>query len=88
MCAKKKKANPLGIKLTPVKPSKTLGKSLKKKLAELEKRRKNSEEDYEQDKFNKALIRALNNPECIRALRNAVREERTSHRYSLGHLIT
>ncbi len=92
MCAKKRKFRPMGLtldlKLTPVKPSKTLGKTLKKGAEEIEKRRKKSEEDYEQDKFNKALIRALENPDCLRAIRNAVREERASHRYSLSNLIT
>lgn len=88
MCAKERGFSPLGIKLTPVKPSKALEKAFKKIPAKLEKQRKDSEEDHEQNTFNKALIRALENPDCIRAIRNAVREERAGHRYSLSHLIT
>lgn len=66
----------LDLKLTPVKPSKTLGKALKKSAEQIEQRRKKSEEDYEQDKFNETLIRALENPDCVRAIRSALREDR------------
>lgn len=89
MCAKKKKVNPLkvafpGQKPKKVKLSKTPRGALKANLKVSEGPRK----DPEQEKFNEALLRALENHDCLRAIRNAVREERAGSGPYARHLIT
>ena len=89
MCAKKKKANPLevafpGQKTFKVKPPRGPRNAPKAATAKSEDPPKNPE----QEKFKEALIRALENPDCLRAIRNAVREERAGSGPYERHLIT